>query len=223
MSALHPAVRKHEIKYSDRAEFKKHYLSESPHGGVMARMKETPQIGDVVSLRVHLKKEDLDETLRSVVLWRRKSADGPLLVGIGFMPTEVEKRERLLETAGEAADVKERKNTRYQSTMRVKYRTATDFVVDYTRNISAGGFFVSSDNPPDVGTEILFRLYPPGQQNPIDLPGRVAWRKPKGGFGVRFMRTQSSQRNRLDKLVRSLAIGAPVSLSAPVFEEVTPV
>jgi uncharacterized protein (TIGR02266 family) len=158
-----------------------------------------------------------------LVLWCRSAKEELLHVGVGFFASESEKRERLLARyIAPAKGIAERREPRYATTLKVTYQTPTDFVVDYTRNISSGGIFVDGRNAPDVGTEILFKLYPPGQDNPIDLTGRVAWKRPSGGFGVRFTNTSSGIRSRLDQLVRTVAIGAPVDAGAPVFEEVTP-
>ena len=143
--------------------------------------------------------------------------------GIGFFASEVERRERLLGTPPPLEGrPRERLDARYDSALKVTYQTAQDFVVDYTRNISTGGIFVDGKRVPPVGSKILFQLFPPGQDEPIELSGEVAWQRPGGGFGVRFTNLTTEVRERLNKLVRTIAIGAPVSVGAPVFEEVTP-
>jgi len=217
------AVRKIEVWMKDRVEFQRRYLNEPTHGGVMVSVKETVEASEVVELAINFADTGQVHRLRGLVLWRR-DANGELLhIGVGFFASESEKRERLLtrKTAARKGTA-ERRDPRYATTLKVTYQTTTDFVVDYTRNISTGGIFVDGRNAPDVGSEILFKLYPPGHENPIDLTGRVAWKRPSGGFGVRFTKTSTTIRSRLDQLVRTVAIGAPVDAGAPVFEEVTP-
>ncbi|MBW1807969.1 MAG: PilZ domain-containing protein [Deltaproteobacteria bacterium] len=220
---LSPTVRKLKVEFNDRSDLIKMFLSETPHGGLMVTVPEPVQLGEVVQLRVLCKDEILDESIRGVILWSRKAKPQGSIIGIGFFASEVDKRERLLSKPQKHSVSKERKNTRYQTTLKVTYQTATDFVIDYTRNISSGGFFVKSTQMPDVGAEILFRLYPPGHDTPIDLAGKVTWQRPSGGFGVRFTRSSDASRNQLAQLVRTVAIGAPAVLSAPIFDEVTPV
>jgi uncharacterized protein (TIGR02266 family) len=186
-------------------------------------VKEPIEAGEVVELAVNFADTGQLHRLRGLVLWQR-SANGEIRhIGVGFFASESDKRERLLARyIMPEKGIPERREPRYATTLKVTYQTPTDFVVDYTRNISSGGIFVDGRSGLDIGSEILFRLYPPGQENPIDLTGRVAWKRPSGGFGVRFTNTSTTIRSRLDRLVRSVAIGAPVDTGAPVFEEVTP-
>jgi type IV pilus assembly protein PilZ len=216
-------LRRLGVEYENRAELNKHFLSESPHGGLIVTITDEVQIGEMVLLRVRCVEEKIEVSIKGLVLWCREDNPGGKIAGIGFPASEVEKRESLLGAPRVWAADKERKNLRYQTTMKVTYQTTTDFVVDYTRNISSGGLFVKGKRPPELGSTILFRLYPPGEKEPIDLPGQVAWQRPGGGFGVRFAECTKKTRERLDRLVRTIAIGAPAPLSAPIFEEVTPV
>ena len=217
------AVRTVEVWMEDRVEFHRRYLNEPTHGGVLVSVKEPIEASEVVELAINFSDTGQVHKLRGLVLWCR-TAEGDLRhIGVGFFASESDKRERLLARyIMPEKGISERREPRYATTLKVTYQTPTDFVVDYTRNISSGGIFVDGRRAPDIGTEILFKLYPPGHENPIDLSGRVAWKRPSGGFGVRFAKTSSRIRSRLDQLVRTVAIGAPVDAGAPVFEEVTP-
>ncbi len=217
------SLRRLKVVFASRTELGRFYLSESPHGGIITQIEEGVLPGEIVELRVICQQEEVEETLKGVVLWGRKEG-GRRMAGIGFLATEVERRERLLGHQAPALHfAAEREAPRYPTTMRVTYRTSADFVMDYTRNISTGGVFITSGNPPPAGQDIMLRLYPPGENEPIDLPGKVAWRRPGNGFGVRFEESNSSARKRLEQLVRTIAIETPVGLGAPIFEEVTPV
>lgn len=214
-----------EVGFASRDQMLECYLSSAPHGGLMVPVARPMEEGDSVHLDVTLRSEHVTGFIRGAVLWCRHEDQGHYLAGIGFFAAEAERREHLLGTPPPPPTApSERRETRYDSTLKVTYQTATDFVVDYTRNISTGGIFVDSQRAPAIGSRILFKLYPPGQETPIDLPGEVAWSRPGGGFGVRFASGSRPARDRLHKLVRSVAIGAPASsYGAPVFEEVTPV
>jgi uncharacterized protein (TIGR02266 family) len=217
------AIRTIEVWMKDRVEFHRRYLSEPTHGGVMVSVKEPVDSTEVVELAINFADTGQVHKLRGLVLWCRDAKDDLVHVGVGFFASESDKRERLLARyIAPAKGIGERREPRYATTLKVTYQTTTDFVVDYTRNISSGGIFVDGRSSPDIGSEILLKLYPPGHDNPIDLTGKVAWKRPGGGFGVRFNKTSNRIRNRLDQLVRTVAIGAPVDAGAPVFEEVTP-
>lgn len=206
-------------KVSQRQEVVRAYLIEAPHGGLMVPVKEDLEPGSPVELCVRIGESGEQHTLRGAVLWCRREGGGRV-AGIGFLSSEVEKREAMLSTNASVANTSERRNPRFATTLRVTYRSATDFVVDYARNISTGGAFIESRNPPAIGRQILFKVYPPGHDTPIDLPGRVAWVRPGQGFGVSFSNDDPASMKELDRLVRRIAIGTPTPVSAPVFEEI---
>jgi uncharacterized protein (TIGR02266 family) len=80
--------------------------------------------------------------------------------------------------------------------MRVKFRTASSFLVSYSVNISRGGMFLEVATPTEIGQEVQLRLEVENRQ-PIEVPGRVAWRRDTAdaggpsGIGIEF--TQASE------------------------------
>lgn len=208
------------VAVKDWREVAANYLGEPPHGGLVVEVPDDVSIGEPVELLVRCRSEEV--AIRGAVLWKRRDKKG-LLAGIGFLASEVDKREKLLGQANQLSPAERaRREPRFRVAMRVTYRTATDFVVDYTRNISAGGVYVSSKRPPQLGEAVLLRLYPPGQDEPIDLSGQVAWRRPGEGFGLRFSPASTQSRRRLEQVVRSVAVGGVNRVESPIFEEVTP-
>lgn len=214
-----------EVDLQDRQEFFRGYLDECPHGGLLVDLVEALQEEDLVELDVRFLDSGTRHRIRGVVLFSREGGRTEYRAGIGFLPTEAAVREALLATPvppdPESIEDLTRKQQRFATTLKVTYQTATDFVVDYTRNISTGGIFIDSERPPDLGTRILFKLFPPGETEPIDLPGEVAWRRPGQGFGVQFAGADRATLQRLSNLVRHLSIGAPEHARAPVVEEIT--
>jgi uncharacterized protein (TIGR02266 family) len=214
------SVRKIEVWMKDRTEFHRRYLSESTYGGVVVSVEEPIEAGGVVELVINFSGTGQVHRLRGLVLWCRAAAGELHHVGVGFFASEADKRERLLTRFSmPKQETLERRELRYVTILKVTYQTLTDFVVDYTRNISSGGIFVDGRRAPEMGSEVLFKLYPPGEEDPIDLTGRVAWRRPGGGFGVRFTKTSTAIRSRMDRLVRTVAISTLVDAGAPVIEE----
>ncbi|HOX43682.1 MAG TPA: PilZ domain-containing protein [Myxococcota bacterium] len=199
------------------------YLAEAPFGGMVVEVGREVREEDLVELRLAFGEERF--SLRGLVLWCRQVEGGRRLAGVGFLASEADTRERMMrhETGKTPPPIPgtdvERKDPRYDTTLKVVYETPGDFVMDYTQqNISAGGLFVASSRPPEVGSTILLRLYPPGESSPIDLPGQVAWRRTGQGFGVRFVALDDPARGRLDSLLRQTAASRPARPPQPRYE-----
>lgn len=218
---MYHGMRQIDVLLRDRRDLSYRYLTDPPHGGIVIDAGDEVVEGDLVMLRITFAGDRADYRLRGAVLWCR---DGkPRRVGVGFLSTEAEQRESLL--SGHAINetgklFAERRSDRYEIALKVTYETSSDFVIDYTRNISTGGLFVTSQKQPPVGTSILFKLFPPGQSEPIEIAGKVAWHRHGKGFGVRFCSGSHEMSEKLGQLVRRIAIDAPVSVRSPVFEEI---
>ncbi len=192
------------VEFPDRKELVKNFLGETPFGGLAVNVEDPLEVGEVVQLHVLCHEDQCEEKPRGVVLWQRISKRQGTVAGIGFFASEVDKRERLLAAKERIPSAVERKDARHPIILKVSYDSPRDFMEDYTKNISAGGIFVESKNPLEVGLELLVRLHPPGHPIPIDLPAKVTWIKPNSGFGVRFLKTDRSERDRLHQLVQSI-------------------
>ena len=71
-------------------------------------------------------------------------------------------------------------------------------------DLSMGGAFVETSDPPDDGTELWLTFSTPTAWDPLELPAEVRWSKP-GGFGVRFRALTPTQAQALHALVQSVA------------------
>ncbi len=218
------AIAKVNVQLKDGSDLSRRYLSESPYGGLIIDTDGLVSEEDLVELDVGFRQSQEHYLIKAVVLWRRHTEQG-LSVGVGFLPSEIEKRERLLAARREKLfqhndNKAARASDRYEAVLKVTYKSSEDFVFHFTRNLSFGGMFVASDSPPDVDREILFQLYPPGEDDAIELPGRVMWSQPGYGFGVNFTSAKDEARVRLENLVRHVSIGANSNISEPVFEPV---
>jgi uncharacterized protein (TIGR02266 family) len=62
-----------------------------------------------------------------------------------------------------------------------------NFYAGFTGDISEGGLFIATDNPPPVGATVSFRLHLPGEPHGWDIKGVVRWvrRDETGGANVR--------------------------------------
>jgi type IV pilus assembly protein PilZ len=84
-----------------------------------------------------------------------------------------------------------RQTSRIAAVIRVHYRKHEDFILDYARDISQGGLFISTPEPLPPGEAVELHVDLPGRDEPLCLPGRVkrALLPPAGGgagMGIEF-------------------------------------
>jgi type IV pilus assembly protein PilZ len=91
--------------------------------------------------------------------------------------------------------------------LKVEYRRVNSFFADYTRNISHGGTFISTNAPLPIGTRFLFCLTLPGQEMPFELLGEVTWSKAEGdnqGMGICFIWEDDERRRQFERSVEAM-------------------
>jgi uncharacterized protein (TIGR02266 family) len=79
-------------------------------------------------------------------------------------------------------------------TTKVKFKDGDREEVLFTEDLSEGGLFLKSMNPPFVGTVLDLEISIPNVDQLIQLKGEVAWRLEGKGCGVRFVRVTQAQR-----------------------------
>ncbi|MGH7296289.1 MAG: TIGR02266 family protein [Polyangiaceae bacterium] len=105
-----------------------------------------------------------------------------------------------------------RLSARHAITLRVDYKRMNTFFADYAKNISKGGTFIRTGKPLEVGTEFVFVLSIPGQEDQLQLNGEVMWTVDEGrateeqpaGMGIRFRFKDDSERQELESFVGKL-------------------
>ena len=98
--------------------------------------------------------------------------------------------------------------------LRVEYKRLNSFFADYTKNISRGGTFISTDRPLEVGTDFVFKLGVPGLAEPLVLAGRVQWivtpeqatQERQPGMGIGFLFASELERQRVEAVVEKLMV-----------------
>lgn len=90
----------------------------------------------------------------------------------------------------------------------VEYQALSDFLEDYTANLSIGGMFIQTDTPLDLGTRFRLRFAVPGRKKPIETVGEVRWsvsRDQAGamnpGMGVQFDALAPPELRALQRLI----------------------
>lgn len=108
----------------------------------------------------------------------------------------------------------QRSQPRYDAVVPIRFRDAEDFLVQYTENISSGGVFIRTNNPPEVGTQLRMSLELPGTRTALPVTGEITFvvtpeqgqisgRTP--GCGVRFKEVDPGTTQVLEQYVDSLS------------------
>lgn len=164
-------------------------------------------MGDVVTLTVKVQRPQRDFTVRCQLAWARHRGNRNLkeCYGADFIGDH----ERLLAFAKHELDPSALRNSpRLMTDLPVRIthqgQTRREFLVD----LSEGGAFVRSAEPPDVGHEVELHLKPPrALLGGFSLKGRVAWQRLTGqatGFGVMFVELDGV-RSKLERLLEQLS------------------
>ena len=96
---------------------------------------------------------------------------------------------------------------RVEARFRVHFGTVQDFVLEYAANISAGGIFVETENPPELRSVVTVTMELPDGGKPVEakgivvhrvLPADAKTRKTAPGAGVQFVEASDEFRERID-------------------------
>lgn len=98
-----------------------------------------------------------------------------------------------------------RASPRRQMLLRVTYEDRS-LGIDATENLSHGGLFIQTEHPFEMGQSVALAVSFPGLLNPIELMGKVAWKRPAkqgspAGVGIEVERDED--RRRLASLLSS--------------------
>lgn len=100
---------------------------------------------------------------------------------------------RLPNPGTDKAEINARQEKRCPVALKVKYDTANEFKVEYTKNVSRGGMFIRTTSPIDTGTKMQLELFLPDLNEPILLSVEVVhskmdmYDKRNTGVGVKFI------------------------------------
>ena len=86
-------------------------------------------------------------------------------------------------------------------TTKVKFKDAGREEILFTDDLSEGGLFLKTENPPFKGTILELEISIPNVDKLIQLKGEVAWRQEGRGCGVRFVRITQAQKKLIKNFV----------------------
>ncbi len=98
--------------------------------------------------------------------------------------------------------------------LKVEYKRLNSFFADYTKNISRGGTFISTERPLPLETEFVFALGVPSLSEPLRLRGKVMWTTlpenataaDPAGMGIEFQFDSDEERREKVKAVEALLV-----------------
>jgi len=173
-----------------------------------------PRPGERIDLRLYLSDERPVE-VKAKVRGRtgRESAMG---FWADFVPEKMD-RSRIARAVGlveQPARPQDRRATpRYAARFAVRFGTVDEFRREYATNISAGGLFIRTEQPPEMDAVVDVSLELPGGQ-PVEgkavvvhrvTPEEAAQRKVDPGVGVQFVQGDDRFRERVDQFVATLS------------------
>lgn len=147
--------------------------------------------------------------------------DAPREAGLGFWaalkldPAELNLFESFLISVRRRSEWPEKSGRRYERfplRLRVEYLWQGEMRREYTDNLSRGGVFIDSFDPPPIDAELTLHLFSAGAHSGVMMEGRVVYSVDaasaasagvRAGAGVRFTEPASVTRHRLEALLAS--------------------
>jgi type IV pilus assembly protein PilZ len=163
----------------------------APEGGYWAEFVNPPQ-----TLR-----DRVDELLQRRA--RAAASGGPLPIGSVAL-------------ARKPLDDPRRAFPRVETRFGVRFGNVQDFVLEYAANISAGGVFVQTENPPELHAVVTVIMELPDGGKPVEAKGVVVHRVPPQdakarntpcGAGVQFVDSSDEFRERIDRAIEFILRG----------------
>ena len=193
--------------------------------GVLVRCLTAPPAGTALEMKLYLPGARDPLHLAGVVREHAQKDQEPGFWAefVGAGQAELAQVSELLGRRERAADAKpigamalnphddpRRAFPRYNVQFAVRFATVQDFVLEYAANISAGGVFVHTEDPPPLKTVVQVEMELPGGADPVPARGMIVHRVTKqeaeqrgtlAGVGVQFVDADDQFRQRIDAAI----------------------
>src|SRR5213076_1387182 len=162
--------------------------------GIAVRSLAPPHVGARVSMALYLPNVAIPEVAIGRVSAARSGQPAESGFWADFIVVDPQARMRISHLLSEH-DLEDRQHRAYPRIpvkIAVRFRTATEFVQEHAVNISRGGIFIRTDEPPKVDTAVEVELSLPDKGPPITSAGIVVHQQPIAagkiaGIGVQFV------------------------------------
>ena len=200
-----------KAKLANAGEFLHHYFHEGNLGGMLVPGNTHVDLGQNVNVEIYFLEENRIFHFRGVTRWKRVKDEPTLPAGIGveFAESERKARDILIDFArGRRLLVQKRVSRRIPAVIDVEYASDSIFLADVTDNVSTGGAFILTNDPPEPGTQLKLRLRPPGYRIGISINAEVVWQRTdeRPGMGVRFVFPWYRSAKKLNRLVDEIRL-----------------
>ena len=213
------------VRFATRSAAVQTTTRELGKDGVGVRCLEPPPAGAIIALKLYLpgvaEAVETEGVVREVTtvgdagFWAEFSSMAPAKRAL--VAEAVARRLRAAEAKPIGAiavrprvDDPQRAFPRHSARFAVRFATVQDFVLEYAANISAGGVFVQTDNPPPLKTVVRVEMELPGGGPLVPARALVVHRvtpeeaKARGvipGMGVQFLDGDDAFRERIDRAI----------------------
>ena len=179
--------------------------------GIAVRSLAPPQVGARVSMALYLPHTSVPEVAIGRVARAKASTPGDAGFWADFIVVDPQARMRIshLLSDRDQDEGNQRGFPRHPVTLNVRFRSARDFVLEHASNISRGGIFIQTDDPPPMDTVVQVELNLPDDPAPVMTNGVVVHRQmavggKMPGVGVQFVDGSDGFRERIDRYMDTL-------------------
>jgi len=180
--------------------------------GIDVRSLSPPRVGSRVSMALYLPHASVPEVAIGRVSRAISGVPGEAGFWADFLVVDPQARLRisnLLSERDESESSNHRGFPRHPVKLAVRFRTSRDFVLEHASNISRGGIFIQTEDPPPLDTAVQVEVQLPDDPTPVTTNGVVVHRQlavgqKTPGAGVQFVDSSDSFRERIDRYMDSL-------------------
>lgn len=108
----------------------------------------------------------------------------------------------------ELAAKDERRDERFNASIKVSYNSFNEFITEYTKDVSKGGIFINTKRRHEINDIVDLSLIVPGLDKPLIIKGEVVHIKihnvpdEDAGIGVKFLDIDSESRKALIDFIK---------------------
>lgn len=199
-----------KVRFRTKTEFLKHYDGELETGGLFCPTTTEYAPGEEVVVELNAEGLPNKVMIRGHVVWWRPALPR-LRVRAGalveFAADEAPKRDFILDVfSGGRSDARKRRHTRLPVFLPVKWRpsSSADLREAGISEVSVGGALLKTDEPLEMGEEVIIELVTPGGTAPISIAGKITYRIEGEGSGVRFLYRDGGGARRIREVIRRI-------------------